>query len=111
MDISGGFASRRHTGYEGLPKRSQLLDSQTKQDLWRLTVQQTRGPISRLRKDKAKKNLALALALGRVVLAHWTLDTGHWTLAHHTTPRYRRVYIRCCRDVAWRGVAWTAFYD
>lgn len=102
------------------PKRSQLLDSQTKHDLQvlqRLTVQQTRGPISRSlgcakrQKRRAWTSPSPSVALcciGRTSTGTGTgtgTDTSTGTGTPHTTPRYRRLYIRCCRDrdVAWRG--------
>ena len=81
-DIYGRF-SRRTENPSTPRRRSLLLDSQTKHDLLRLTVQPTRGPISRLGcAQKRKLGASPSVALCSV-------------------PRYRRVYIRCCRDVAW----------
>lgn len=71
------------------PQRSQLLDSQTKHDLLRLTVQQTRGPISRLRRRKKKEERTWAspsVALCRVV-PHTTTTPLLSPSVHQMLPR------------------------
>ena len=89
------------------PQHSQLLDSQTKHDLLRLTVQQTRGPISRLRAQKKRRKkkeerswASPSVALCRVV--SWVvLYVGHPPPHNHDTL----VIAESTSDAAatWRG--------